>query len=138
MILVIYVSPDNKVTETTPSMELKKLLLTELIDGEVIVGAAIINSSNVPLLHHLPNTLTVKSFRGVLSLLEFVQRSRKVSDDLLGNFQYLLIKYNNFKVAFFNMSDKGWLIVFVNPIWHVENVMTKIRQFIIKSMKYIE
>ncbi|WP_291999070.1 hypothetical protein [Caldivirga sp.] len=118
-------------------MELKKLMLSELIDGEMIVGAAIIDSNNIPIIHHLPTTLTLKSLRNVMSLLEVAQRSRKLSDDLLGSFNYILIKYSNFKIAFFNMTDKGWLIVFVNPVWHVENAMPKIRQFMVKAYKLI-
>jgi hypothetical protein len=112
-------------------------MLSELIDGEMVVGAAIIDSNNIPIIHHLPTTLTLKSLRNVLSLLEVAQRARKLSDDLLGPFNYILIKYANFKIAFFNMSDKGWLMVFVNPVWHVENVMSKIKQFMIKVQRMI-
>ncbi len=118
-------------------MELKKLMLSELIDGEMIVGAAIIDSNNVPVVYHLPTTLTVKSLRNVVTLLELAQRARKLTDDLLGPFNYLLIKYMNFKVAFFSLSDKGWLLIFVNPIWHVENAMPKVRQFMVKVLKYL-
>ncbi|KUO81490.1 MAG: hypothetical protein RXN89_01595 [Vulcanisaeta sp.] len=135
--LVIYVSPDKKVVEKTLQTELKRIMLSELIDGEVIIGAAIIDSNGIPLIYHIPNTLTVKSLKNLLSLIEFVDHTSKINDDLLGPYQYLIIRFSNFKIAFFEMGSKGWLMVFVSPVWHVENVMSKIKQFMIKVQRMI-
>ncbi len=135
--MVIYVSPDKKVVEKTLQTELKRIMLSELIDGEVIIGAAIIDSNGIPLIYHIPNTLTVKSLKNLLSLIEFADHTAKINDDLLGSYQYLIIRYSNFKIAFFEMGPKGWLMVFVNPVWHVENVMSKIKQFMLKVQRMI-
>ncbi|WP_054841862.1 hypothetical protein [Vulcanisaeta distributa] len=137
--LVIYVSPDKKVVEKTLQTELKRIMLSELIDGEVIIGAAIIDSNGIPpIIYHIPNTLTVKSLKNLLSLIEFVDHTAKINDDLLGSYQYLIIRFSNFKIAFFEMGgSKGWLMVFVNPVWHVENVMSKIKQFMLKVQRMI-
>lgn len=135
--MVIYVSPEKKAAERTLQSELKRLMLSELIDGEVLVGAAIIDSTGVPVVYHLPNTLTVKSLKSLLSLLEFVDHVSKINDELLGSYQYLILRYSNFKIAFFEISNRGWLMVFVNPVWHVENAIAKIKQFILKVYKII-
>lgn len=112
-------------------------MLRELIDGEAIVGAAIIDSSGVPVIYHLPNTLTAKTLKNLTPIIELVNQVKKVKDDLLGSYQYLIIKYSSFKLAFFDLAGKGVLLLFVNPVWHVENVMSKIRQFILKVSKLL-
>lgn len=130
--MVIYISSDKKDKQRTMATDLKKSILTELID-EAILGVAIVDKNGVPIIHHLPNTLTAKSLRAILNLVGFADSARKLSDEMLGNYQYLIIRYTNFKLAAFNLpGEKGWVFVFVNPLWHVENVVPKIRQFLFK------
>lgn len=137
LIIVVYVQPGRRTSEKTPQVELKQLLLNEFIDGEAILGAAITDQNGVAIVHHIPNTMTVKSFRNVVSLLEFAQHAARISDDLVGQYQYLVVRYANFKVAFFEIKNKGWLIIFVNPMWHVENLLVKIRQFMVKISRML-
>jgi hypothetical protein len=128
-IMVIYVSPHKNETKTTMSTDLKKILLTEVI-GEVIQGVTILDPRGVPVIHHLPNTLTAKTLRQVSNLIELVNIIRQNQDESLGDFQYVMVKYMNYKVGIFELPNKkGWLIVFINPLWHIENVIPKIRQF---------
>ena len=112
-------------------------MLRELIDGDAIVGAVILDASGSPIVHHLPNTLTMKSIRNLTPVLEIVDRARRVSDELLGQLVYASVYYSNFKIAFFPINNKGTLIIFVNPVWHIENLLTKIRQFIVKLSKLL-
>lgn len=127
--MVIYVSPHKNDTKTTMSTDLKKILLTEAI-GEAIQGITILDSRGVPIIHHLPNTLTAKSLRQVSNLIELVNIIKEGQDESLGDFQYVVVKYMNYKVGIFELPNKkGWLIVFVNPLWHIENIIPKIRQF---------
>jgi hypothetical protein len=90
----------------------------------------ILDERGVPLIHHLPNTLTAKTLRQVTNLIEIINIIKQNQDENLGEFHYVTVKYANFKVGIFELPNKkGWLIVFVNPLWHVENLLPKIRQF---------
>ncbi len=135
--MVKYVPVDQKQSEQTREGELKRILLSELIDGEVVVGAALLSQNGIPIVYHIPNTLTVKSLKNIISLYEFISHAARISDDLLGPFQYLVIRYSNFKIAFFEIRGRGWLMIFVNPVWHVENVLTKIKQFMLKVARLL-
>ncbi len=112
-------------------------MLKELIDGDAVVGAVILDATGSPIVHHLPNTLTMKSIRNLTPVLEIIDRARRVSDELLGQFIYASVYYANFKIAFFPIGNKGTLILFVNPVWHIENLLTKIRQFVVKLARLI-
>jgi hypothetical protein len=126
--MVIYVSPHKNDVKTTTSTDLKKILLTEVI-GEVIQGVTILDQRGVPIIHHLPNTLTAKTLRQISNFIELVNIIRQNQDESLGDFQYVVVKYMNYKVGIFELPNKkGWLIVFINPLWHIENVIPKIRQ----------
>lgn len=135
--IVIYVSPEKKAAEKSLAAVLKELMFRELIDGEAIIGAVVLDSSGSPIVHHLPNTLTMKSIRNLTPIIEMVEHAKKITDDLLGKFNYLVLHFTNFKIAFFDINGKGTLIVFLNLVWHVENLMTKIRQFMVKLAKYL-
>ncbi len=79
----------------------------------------------------------MKSIRNLTPVLEIVDRARRVSDELLGNLMYVSLYFSNFKIAFFPINNKGTLIIFVNPVWHIENLLTKIRQFIVKLSRLL-
>jgi len=112
-------------------------MLKELIDGEAIVGAIIFDANGSPVVHHLPNTLTMKSIKNLTPILEIADRAKKINDELLGPLNYIALHFANFKVAFFNIGEKGTLVLFINPVWHIENLMTKIRQFINKVSRLL-
>ncbi len=127
--MVIYVSPHKSDNKTSAATDLKRIIVTEVIN-EAIQGITILDERGVPLIHHLPNTLTAKTLRQVTNLIEVVNIIKQNQDDNLGDFNYVLIKYANYKVAMIELPNrKGWLIFFINPLWHLENLMPRIRQF---------
>lgn len=127
--MVIYVSPHRKENKTSMATDLKRVIVSEIIN-EAIHGVTILDEMGVPLIHHLPNTLTAKTLRQVTNLIEIINIIRQNQDEGLGDFNYVVVKYANYKVGIFELPNKkGWLIVFVNPLWHVENLLPKIRQF---------
>ena len=129
MFVVIYVSPHKTDNKTSVATDLKRIIITEIIN-EAIQGVTILDERGVPLIHHLPNTLTAKTLRQVTNLIEIINIIKQNQDENLGEFHYVTVKYANYKVGIFELPNKkGWLIVFINPLWHVENLLPKIRQF---------
>ncbi len=112
-------------------------MFRELIDGDAIIGAVVLDASGSPIVHHLPNTLTMRSIRNLSPITEIVERAKKINDELLGKFNYAVFHFANFKIAFFDINGKGTLIIFVNPVWHIENLVTKIRQFLVKLARFL-
>jgi len=135
--MVIYVSPHRSDSKPSAATDLKKLIISEMIN-EAIQGVTIIDNRGVPLIHHLPNTLTAKSLRQISNLVEVVNIIRQNQDEGLGDFQYVVVKYANYKVGIFELpGKKGWVMFFVNPLWHVENLLPKIRQMAFKVSQAI-
>jgi hypothetical protein len=137
MFVVIYVSPHKTDNKTSAATDLKRIIITEIIN-EAIQGVTILDKRGVPLIHHLPNTLTAKTLRQVTNLIEIINIIKQDQDENLGEFHYVTVKYANYKVGIFELPNKkGWLIVFINPLWHVENLLPKIRQFAYKISQSI-
>jgi len=127
--VVIYVSPHKSDNKPSAATDLKRIIISEIIN-DAIHGVTILDQRGVPVIHHLPNTLTAKTLRQVTNLVEVINIIKQNQDESLGEFNYVVVKYANYKVGIFEIPNgKGWLIVFVNPLWHVENLMPKIRQF---------
>ncbi len=135
--LVIYVPAERKVVEKSMQIELKELMLKELIDGEAIIGAAILNTDGEAITYHLPNTLTVRSFRSLRPFVASISHIGKVRDDLIGPCQYIVLKFMSFKLAFFEIPERGWLMIFMSPVYNVESVLMKVRQFTYKLSKIL-
>ncbi|RLE55269.1 MAG: hypothetical protein DRJ40_08790 [Thermoprotei archaeon] len=115
----------------------RKRYLMELIDGESVMGAAIIDSSGVPILWHLPPSLTAKSISAVMAMIEYLMKVKQTTTDLLGQHLYTVVRFQRFKVAYFDLEGKGWLIIFVNPIWHVELLLPKVRKVLHQLTKLL-
>ncbi|MCC6019842.1 MAG: hypothetical protein LM577_00495 [Thermoproteaceae archaeon] len=129
--MVIYVSPQKPERKVSEATDLKRLIISEIIDS-AIHGVTILDSSGVPVIHHLPNTLTAKTLRHVANLVEVINVVRQNHDESLGDLQYIYIKYVNYKVGIFELpGGKGWLIAFISPLWQgqMESLLPKIRQF---------
>ena len=136
--MVIYVTnPHTGDNRTTVATDMKKVILSELID-DAIQGVTILDTRGVPIIHHLPGTVTVKSLRTLMNLFGMVDLAKQTRDESLGELQYVVFKYSNYKVMIMEIPGKrGWLIIFVNPVWHVENVLPKVRQFLSKITPYL-
>lgn len=136
--MVIYVTtPNTGDHRTSVATDMKKIILSELID-DAVQGITILDSRGVPVIHHLPSTVTLKSLRTLLNLFGMIDLAKQTRDESLGELQYVVFKYSNYKVMFMEIPNKrGWLIVFVNPVWHVENVLPKIRQFLSRIAPYL-
>ncbi len=130
--MVIYVSSDRRDQRpTSMATDLKRSIIGDLLD-EAIQGVAILDAKGVPIIHHLPSTVTAKSLRSILNVMGLVDAAKRASDESMGKFQYVVVRYTNFKLLVYEVHEKGWLILFVNPLWHVENVLNKVRQFAVK------
>ncbi len=117
---------------STIEKSIQKLFLQELIDNDAILGAAFVDEQGVPVIWQLPPVITSKSAEPLKLALEYLERLRAAKLDVLGDLLYTVFRFRRFKVAYFPVDRKGWLILFVNPMWHVELLIPKLRKIIAK------
>ncbi|RLF24917.1 MAG: hypothetical protein DRN15_01395 [Thermoprotei archaeon] len=116
------------VGEAKSKEEETRLILRELIDGDAIIGAAVLDARGTPLTWVLPPTLDLKAVKTSSALIEILLRVKDMEDSRLGRFIYCVVRFRNVKTTAMDIDGKGYLLLFVSPIWHVELLLPKVRQ----------
>ncbi|RLE59873.1 MAG: hypothetical protein DRJ32_03885 [Thermoprotei archaeon] len=119
------------------SSEKIRILLDDFVDGDIIYGAVVFNSLGVPIIWKLKPTIALTTVQNLMPLLEAAMKANKLSDPSLGPFFYSVYRFRNVKVSFANIDGSGYLIIIVNPEWHVELLLPKIRKLLMNLRRLL-